>query len=117
MPTTAIGIIQSCRARASSQRICTSATSDRGRLAWPCATQAAHRRHRAFLEQLIVRRELAVNFVTFNDGYDRFSGCERWGRQTLSAHRRDRRPHLYTEEELDAGGTHDPLWNAASGRW
>ncbi len=67
----------------------------------------------AFLEQLIVRRELAVNFVTFNDGYDRLSGCERWGRQTLSAHRRDRRAHLYTEEELDAGGTHDPLWNAA----
>jgi len=67
----------------------------------------------AFLEQLIVRRELAVNFVTFNHNYDRLAGCERWGRQTLSAHRRDRRPHLYTEEELDAGGTHDPLWNAA----
>jgi deoxyribodipyrimidine photo-lyase len=67
----------------------------------------------AFLEQLIVRRELAVNFVTFNHNYDRLAGCERWGRQTLSAHRRDRRHHLYTEEELDAGATHDPLWNAA----
>ena len=67
----------------------------------------------AFLEQLIVRRELAVNFVTFNHSYDRLASCERWGRQTLSAHQRDRRPHLYTEDELDAGGTHDPLWNAA----
>lgn len=67
----------------------------------------------AFLEQLIVRRELAVNFVTFNGQYDRLAGCERWARQTLAAHRRDRRPYLYTEARLDAGDTHDPLWNAA----
>jgi deoxyribodipyrimidine photo-lyase len=67
----------------------------------------------AFLEQLIVRRELAVNFVTFNDQYDRLAGCERWARQTLAAHRRDRRPYRYTDAQLDAGDTHDPLWNAA----
>jgi deoxyribodipyrimidine photo-lyase len=67
----------------------------------------------AFLEQLIVRRELAVNFVTFNDQYDRLAGCERWARHTLAAHRRDRRTHLYSEARLDAGDTHDPLWNAA----
>jgi deoxyribodipyrimidine photo-lyase len=67
----------------------------------------------AFLEQLIVRRELAVNFVTFNDKYDALAGCERWARQTLAAHRRDRRPYLYTEARLEAGDTHDPLWNAA----
>ena len=67
----------------------------------------------AFLEQLIVRRELAVNFVTFNDKYDALAGCERWARQTLAAHRRDRRPYLYTEARLDVADTHDPLWNAA----
>ncbi len=67
----------------------------------------------AFLEQLIVRRELAVNFVTFNDKYDALAGCERWARRTLAAHRRDRRPYAYTEARLDAGDTHDPLWNAA----
>lgn len=67
----------------------------------------------AFLEQLIVRRELAVNFVTFNDKYDRLDGCERWARHTLATHTRDRRPYRYTEAQLDAGDTHDPLWNAA----
>ena len=67
----------------------------------------------AFLEQLIVRRELAVNFVTFNDKYDRLAGCERWARHTLATHRRDRRPYLYAEARLEAGDTHDPLWNAA----
>lgn len=67
----------------------------------------------AFLEQLIVRRELAVNFVRFNDAYDRLDGCERWARQTLRQHQFDARPHLYTEAEFEAAGTHDPLWNAA----
>jgi deoxyribodipyrimidine photo-lyase len=67
----------------------------------------------AFLEQLIVRRELAVNFVSFNDKYDRLAGCERWARQTLTAHRRDRRSYLYDEARLESGDTHDPLWNAA----
>ena len=68
---------------------------------------------KAFLEQLIVRRELAVNFVTFNDKYDALAGCERWARHTLAAHVRDRRTYLYPEARLDAGDTHDPLWNAA----
>ena len=67
----------------------------------------------AFLEQLIVRRELAVNFVTFNDKYDALAGCERWARHTLAAHVRDRRTYLYTEARFEAGDTHDPLWNAA----
>ena len=67
----------------------------------------------SFLEQLIVRRELAVNFVTFNDKYDRLAGCERWARQTLAAHRRDPRAYLYSEAELASAATHDPLWNAA----
>lgn len=67
----------------------------------------------AFLEQLIVRRELAVNFVTFNDKYDRLAGCERWARHTLAAHRRDPRPFVYSEAQLESADTHDSLWNAA----
>jgi deoxyribodipyrimidine photo-lyase len=67
----------------------------------------------AFLEQLIVRRELAINFVTFNRHYDSLRGCEPWARATLAAHRRDRRPHLYSESQLASAATHDPLWNAA----
>jgi deoxyribodipyrimidine photo-lyase len=67
----------------------------------------------AFLEQLIVRRELAVNFVRHNGSYDRLAGCEAWARQTLRRHRFDRRPYLYTEEQLDSAATHDSLWNAA----
>jgi deoxyribodipyrimidine photo-lyase len=75
---------------------------------------AAPRRDReAFLEEFIVRRELAVNFVRFNPDYDRLSGCERWALKTLAAHAQDRRPYLYSEADLENGETHDPLWNAA----
>jgi deoxyribodipyrimidine photo-lyase len=67
----------------------------------------------AYLEQLIVRRELAVNYVRYNEAYDRLEGCERWARQTLRQHRFDARPHLYTADRFEAAATHDPLWNAA----
>jgi deoxyribodipyrimidine photo-lyase len=36
-----------------------------------------------------------------------------WALATLGAHAKDRRPWLYTAEELERGVTHDPLWNAA----
>jgi deoxyribodipyrimidine photo-lyase len=67
----------------------------------------------AYVEQLIVRRELAINFVRFNPAYDRLNGCEAWARRTLEQHRLDPRPYGYTAAELEAAATHDPLWNAA----
>ncbi len=67
----------------------------------------------SLLEELIVRRELAINFVARNPDYDRLDGCPEWARKTLAAHSRDRRPVLYTAPQLEAGETHDPLWNAA----
>ena len=66
----------------------------------------------AFLEQLIVRRELAVNFVRYNAAYDTLDGCEAWARQTLRRHAHDERPFVYSRDEFDAAATHDPLWNA-----
>jgi deoxyribodipyrimidine photo-lyase len=66
-----------------------------------------------FVEQLIVRRELAVNFVTFNGNYDRLAGCERWALATLTQHGHDPRAYRYDEAALAAAATHDPLWNAA----
>jgi deoxyribodipyrimidine photo-lyase len=67
----------------------------------------------AYLEELIVRRELAINFVARNPNYDRLQGCPDWGRATLAAHEDDPRPYLYTERQLENAATHDPLWNAA----
>jgi deoxyribodipyrimidine photo-lyase len=67
----------------------------------------------AFLEELIVRRELSVNFVARNERYDALEGCPAWGLKTLEKHRDDRRPVVYTAAQLEAGETHDPLWNAS----
>ncbi len=69
----------------------------------------------AYLEQLIVRRELAVNLVFHKSDYDRYASIPGWAGETLDQHRGDRREHLYRAEELENGQTHDPYWNAAMG--
>ncbi len=67
----------------------------------------------SFLEELIVRREVAINFVARNPDYDRFEGCPRWARETLAKHADDKRQFLYSASEFEAAETHDPIWNAA----
>jgi deoxyribodipyrimidine photo-lyase len=66
-----------------------------------------------FLEQLIVRRELAMNFVWFTPDYDRFSCLPDWAKLTLKNHAKDKREYLYSREQLEQSQTHDPYWNAA----
>lgn len=67
----------------------------------------------AFLDELIVRRELSDNFCLHNQAYDRVEGFPPWALKSLGEHRHDRREHLYTQEIFERGETHDPLWNAA----
>ncbi len=67
----------------------------------------------AFLEQLIVRRELSMNSVWFNPGYDRYDTLPPWARKTLDEHRKDKREYIYTRPQWESGATHDPCWNAA----
>jgi deoxyribodipyrimidine photo-lyase len=67
----------------------------------------------AFLEQVIVRRELSDNFCLYNPQYDTFDGFPLWAQKSLNAHRRDKRPFLYTPSQFKNASTHDPLWNAA----
>jgi deoxyribodipyrimidine photo-lyase len=66
-----------------------------------------------FLEQLLVRRELGVNFVYYNENYDSFKGLPTWAKQTLEDHMIDKRPNTYTLEQLEQAKTNDPYWNAA----
>lgn len=67
----------------------------------------------AFLEELIVRRELAVNFVRYNDHYDSFASLPAWAQKTLVVHQADQREYGYSPDELERAATHDPYWNAA----
>ncbi len=67
----------------------------------------------AFLEELVVRRELSDNFCFYNDHYDGVEGFPRWARESLEKHWADPREYQYTVDDFESSHTHDPLWNAA----
>ncbi len=67
----------------------------------------------AFLEELIVRRELSDNFCFYNPNYDSISGIRPWASQTLDQHRHDKRDYVYTTDQFERALTHDDLWNTA----
>lgn len=67
----------------------------------------------AYFNELIVWRELAVNFVKYTPHYDSVECAEPWAAQSLAEHARDRRDWLYTLEQMERGETHDELWNAS----
>ncbi len=75
--------------------------------------EAAGEGRDAFLEELIVRRELSHNFVYYNPRYDHPDCLPPWATRTLNFHDRDKREHAYSLEEFAAAQTHDPYWNAA----
>jgi deoxyribodipyrimidine photo-lyase len=78
------------------------------------AAEAGDPDRASFLEELIVRRELAHNYVWHEpDRYDGLGGVPRWARETLDRHRRDPRPRIHEVGELEAGLTRDPYFNAA----
>jgi len=77
------------------------------------ASQTPKDDRKAFLEELIIRRELSDNFCACNDQYNSYDGIPNWAKETLTQHSSDKREYLYTAEEFERSATHDPLWNAA----
>lgn len=67
----------------------------------------------AFIEELVVRRELAMNFVYYTPDYDSYQCLPNWAQKTLSEHKKDKREHTYTRRQLENAKTHDDYWNAA----
>lgn len=65
-----------------------------------------------FLEELIVRRELAFNYARHVAQPDTLDNLPDWARNTLRDHAADARPVLYTREQFERAATHDALWNA-----
>ena len=68
---------------------------------------------KSFLEELIVRRELSMNFVFYNEEYDQLSCLPDWAFTSLQKHTPDKREHVYSRADLEKASTHDPFWNAA----
>lgn len=67
----------------------------------------------AFLEELIIRRELADNYCFYNKNYNNFDGFPDWAKNTLRDHNKDERQYLYSYKELENAATHDEAWNAS----
>ena len=66
-----------------------------------------------YIEELIVRRELAFNFCKYSPDPESFDNLPNWARETLGKHDRDSRDYTYTRDQWERAVTHDPLWNAA----
>jgi deoxyribodipyrimidine photo-lyase len=69
----------------------------------------------AFVDQLVTWRELAYNTAHHLPDHDRYESLPTWARASLDKHAGDDREPL-TLEQLDAGESYDPLWNATQGQ-
>jgi deoxyribodipyrimidine photo-lyase len=66
----------------------------------------------AYIEELVVRRELAINFAFYTANYDGYSCIPGWAQKTLADHQHDKRDYVYSRRQLENADTHDPYWNA-----
>jgi deoxyribodipyrimidine photo-lyase len=65
-----------------------------------------------FLEELIVRRELAFNFARFATDMQSFRDLPEWAKLNMIKHATDARTLMYTPRQFEAAETYDALWNA-----
>lgn len=66
----------------------------------------------AYLEEIIVRRELSYNFTHHNAKYDSLESLPEWAHKTMRKHIKDERPEIFTHEQMEKCETYDELWNA-----
>ena len=84
------------------------------------AVDAAAKNHRhlraerdSYFNELMVWRELSVNFVRYQPEYDSPGCADNWAKATIAEHDRDERDVLYKLPQLENAETYDDLWNAA----
>lgn len=67
-----------------------------------------------YIEEMVVRRELAFNFARYAGAQvECLSSLPDWARATLRKHAVDPRVPGYSREQLEKAQTHDDIWNAA----
>lgn len=67
----------------------------------------------SFIEELVVRRELAMNYAAFEPAFETYDALPGWARYSLAEHAGDDREYVYDIDTLAACNTHDPHWNDA----
>lgn len=76
-------------------------------------SETANENKEVFLEELIVRKELADNYCLYNENYKNLKGAPLWALRTLLKHKNDFRPITFSLKELENAQTNDIIWNAA----
>ncbi len=66
----------------------------------------------SFLNEIVVWRELSLNFCLRRDDYMKLRAAPEWAQKTMAAHKDDEREVIYSLEELEDGRTYSELWNA-----
>jgi len=67
----------------------------------------------AFLEEIIIRRELSDNFCFYDKEYDTPNSFPNWAKKSIVKTEKESRMYIYTKKQFEKGETHDDLWNAA----
>ena len=75
-------------------------------------SKASFENKEAFLEELLIRRELADNFCFYSNNVKSLNSAPDWSIKSLQIHKTDIRQYLYSKKELENANTHDQLWNA-----
>jgi len=65
-----------------------------------------------YLEELIVRRELAFNYSRFVEDPGDLKNLPEWCQLNMRKHAKDKRDPQYTPQQLERAETYDELWNA-----
>ncbi len=68
---------------------------------------------KSFFNELLNWRELAKNFVYYENNYNNWQNLPRWVINSLDKHLKDKRDYLYNLIQLEKGETHDIYWNSA----
>lgn len=65
-----------------------------------------------YLEELIVRRELAFNYARFVKDPGDLANLPDWCQKNMQKHAKDKRDPVYSAAQLEHAETYDELWNA-----
>jgi len=65
-----------------------------------------------YLEELIVRRELAFNYTSHVEDPESLENLPDWSQEDMRKHAHDKRDPSYTRKQFENAETYDPLWNA-----
>lgn len=91
--------------------------SSRTAVQYALQAQGTHAVHQedvdAFIEEIVVRKELSDNYCYYNQHYDQLTGAPDWAQKTLAKHAADPREYTYTYDQFNQAQTHDSAWNAA----